>query len=50
MNTINEIVEFTHVIKKSVFTCTLIPVNSIEEVWNNQERNNSYYEWVSKSW
>ena len=35
MNTINEIVEFTHVIKKSVFTCTLIPVNSIEEVNEN---------------
>lgn len=32
MNTIEKVIEFTHIIKKSVFTCTLIPVNSIEEV------------------
>lgn len=32
MNTINEIYVFTQNIKKSDFICTLIPVNSIEEV------------------
>lgn len=32
MNTINQIYEFTQEIKKSIFICTLIPVNSLEEV------------------
>ena len=32
MNTINKIYEFTQNIKKSDFICTLIPVNSVEEV------------------
>ena len=32
MYTINKVYEFTQDIKKSTFTCTLIPVNSIEEV------------------
>ena len=32
MNTINKIYEFTQNIKKSDFICTLIPVNSLEEV------------------
>lgn len=32
MNTINRIYEYTQNIKKSDFICTLIPVNSIEEV------------------
>ena len=32
MNTINQIYEFTQNIKKSDFICTLIPVNSVEEV------------------
>lgn len=32
MKTINKTFEFTQEIKKSTFTCTLIPVNSIEEV------------------
>ena len=32
MNTINQIYEFSQNIKKSDFICTLIPVNSVEEV------------------
>ena len=32
MNTINQIYEFTQNIKKSDFICTLIPVNSVDEV------------------
>ena len=35
MYTINKTYEFTQEIKKSTFTCTLIPVNSIEEVNEN---------------
>ena len=32
MNTIDKIYEYTQNIKKSDFICTLIPVNSMEEV------------------
>ena len=35
MYTINKTYEYTQEIKKSTFTCTLIPVNSIEEVNEN---------------
>ena len=32
MNTILERTEYTQNIKKSIFTCTLIPVKSVDEV------------------
>lgn len=45
MNTINTITEYTHTIKKSIFICTLIPVNSIEEVNEHlQQIRKKYYD------
>lgn len=45
MNTINRVYEFTQEIKKSTFICTLIPVNSIEEVNDNLKQiRKKYYD------
>lgn len=45
MYTINKTYEFTQEIKKSTFTCTLIPVNSIEEVNENLKQiRKKYYD------
>ena len=45
MYTINRVYEFTQEIKKSTFTCTLIPVNSIEEVNENLKQiRKKYYD------
>jgi uncharacterized YigZ family protein len=45
MYTINKTYEYTQEIKKSTFTCTLIPVNSIEEVNENLKQiRKKYYD------